>query len=502
VGTAAQPARQAACALHRVGGNKEASMTHARSWLRQLLIPILMVATLVGTVRVAEARCDGSDGTYQTCIREEGACLDSWRSWTCGGFSGWDCSSCTAPPGLNTGSATPMPLSVAPGAMWNTIQQTPGAVWNGIVQIPNMINSCGQWLGNQIANGIGTITGNGMQGDGTGSGSACVGTVMVIGSVICTGVAIAGTGGAAVPACISLAIAGIGMSTADCVNNCLGITTNATEQGCQQACAGALGNGALTLGTMGVAYSGVTRPVTGPVVDFLNTPIPGTGSIPGVTPFFYPAGSPNEWTLTQHELPQPTRPAPPHESITDPDFVAWLNESPVNSANWTSNILAVESTAGTAYNPVYQVTPPGGTPQNVYLVWQDVHGGFLSVWHPSGVRPSGSTGVWGGSSQYQQQLLQQGYTTMPPGCPNAGVPVTNASARSCLQQMACQQGSCPSGFDPGPPNLPPPPPPPPGMPFEPGPAPALPPPPPPPAPPPPTGTGSGSGTGGGSGSGW
>ena len=38
--------------------------------------------------------------------------------------------------------------------MWNTIQQTPGAVWNGLVQIPGMINSCGQWLGNQIADGI------------------------------------------------------------------------------------------------------------------------------------------------------------------------------------------------------------------------------------------------------------------------------------------------------------------------------------------------------------
>ncbi|HEX8107167.1 MAG TPA: hypothetical protein VF516_05530, partial [Kofleriaceae bacterium] len=46
-------ARQAARALHRIGGHKEASMTNARSWLRQLLIPILMVATLVGTVRIA-----------------------------------------------------------------------------------------------------------------------------------------------------------------------------------------------------------------------------------------------------------------------------------------------------------------------------------------------------------------------------------------------------------------------------------------------------------------
>jgi len=133
----------------------------------------------------------------------------------------------------------------------------------------------------------------------------------------------------------------------------------------------------------------------------------------------------------------------------------------------------------------------------------ETDGAVLRVWHPSGVRPSGSNGVWGGSSLYQQQLLQQGYTTMPPGCPNAGVPVTNASARACLQQMACQQGSCPSGFDPGPPNLPPPPAPPPAMPFEPGPAPALPPPPPPaapapppPAPPPPPPPGAGFGSGG------
>src|SRR6185436_8059000 len=74
--------RHARCNARRQQGG---TMTNARSGLRQLLIPIVMVASLVGTVRVADARCDGSDGTYQTCIREEGACLASWRSWTCGG---------------------------------------------------------------------------------------------------------------------------------------------------------------------------------------------------------------------------------------------------------------------------------------------------------------------------------------------------------------------------------------------------------------------------------
>jgi hypothetical protein len=348
-----------------------------------------------------------------------------------------------------------MPLSVAPAAVWNTISSAPGVVWDGIQNIPTMINQCGQWLGNQLVNGVGVVMGNGMQGDGTGSGMACVGTVMVIGSVICTGVAIAGTGGAAVPACISLAIAGVGMSAADCVNNCLGVTVNATEAGCQQACAGSLANGAMTLGTMGIAYSGVTKPVTGPVCDFLNTPIPGTGQIPGVTPFLYPAGYSNEWSLTQHELPMPTRPAPPHQSITDPDFVAWLQEDPVNAANWTSNILAQQSVQGTAFQPVYTVNAPNGSQYNVYLVWQDVHGGFLSTWHPVGPRPSGtSSGVWGGSSAYQYELLNQGINTMPASCPApiAGRPVTNANARACLQALACEQGSCPSGFDPGAPS--------------------------------------------------